>query len=68
MDDLWGTQGGGLARMGANGTFYFVTDPGCPGLAIGDKVPEEWGLVPVNSGARELCNDADDFLDDDDVW
>ena len=48
---VWGTQGGGLARE-ANGKYIFVTKPDCPGLDVGDEVPQEWDLQPANELAR----------------
>jgi hypothetical protein len=56
---VWGTQGGGLARRRGDGKYFFVTEPKCPGLAVGDQVPEEWGLAAANTEARE---------DDDSAW
>jgi hypothetical protein len=44
---VYGTQGGGLARE-VNGTYIFITDPDCPGLAVGDEVPKEWDIQPAN--------------------
>ena len=49
---VWGTQGGGLVRE-VNGTYIFVEKPDCPGLNVGDEMPEEWGIVPVNYYARK---------------
>lgn len=54
---VWATQGGGLARE-CGGKYFFVTDPGFPGLGIGDEVPEEWGLAPANEKA---CDEMDAF-------
>ncbi|MBI2482011.1 MAG: hypothetical protein HYV76_00320 [Candidatus Vogelbacteria bacterium] len=48
---VWGTQGGGLVRE-VNGTYIFVEKPDCPGLNVGDEMPEEWGIFPANSCAR----------------
>ena len=48
---VWGTQGGGLVREVGN-TYFFVTKPDCPGLDVGDDMPEEWGVVPANELAR----------------
>ena len=49
---VWATQGGGLARE-VNGKQIFIEKPDCPGLDIGDDVPAEWDLVPVNEMARK---------------
>lgn len=50
---VYGTQGGGLVRE-IDDSFYFVEAPDCPGLTVGDKMPEEWGLVPANAAARRV--------------
>ncbi|OHA20743.1 MAG: hypothetical protein A2849_01665 [Candidatus Taylorbacteria bacterium RIFCSPHIGHO2_01_FULL_51_15] len=53
---VWGTQGGGLVRqMGKN--YIFVEKPDCPGLDVGDFMPEEWGIIPANSSARKEIGD-----------
>ncbi len=49
---VWGTQGGGLVRA-VSGKYIFVTEPNCPGLTVGDEMPEEWGLAPANDLARQ---------------
>ncbi len=49
---VWGTQGGGLVRE-AGGTYIFVEKPNCPGLDVGDEMPEEWGIIPANGLARQ---------------
>lgn len=43
---VWGTQGGGLAEK-KGGQYYFIEAPNCPGLEIGDQVPDEWDLAPA---------------------
>lgn len=50
---VWGTQGGGLVREVAPNKYIFVEKPDCPGLDIGDFMPEEWGIIPANRPARE---------------
>jgi hypothetical protein len=60
---VYGTQGGGLARK-SDGNYYFVTDPDCPGLQVGDKVPDEWDIVAANSLAREEAAREDEEKDD----
>lgn len=59
---VWGTQGGGLVRD-TNKTYIFVEKPDCPGLDVGDKMPEEWGIVPANSLAYRAMSDAQDFAE-----
>lgn len=69
---VWGTQGGGLVRE-VDGTYIFVTKPNCPGLDVGDEMPEMWGIVPANARAREEIDgdfdpreferDLDEFFD-----
>lgn len=49
---VYATQGGGLARF-VGDTPIFVTKPDCPGLDVGDEVPEEWDFVPANKLARQ---------------
>lgn len=49
---VWGTQGGGLVRE-VGGKYIFVEKPNCPGLDVGDELPEMWDLIPANSMARE---------------
>jgi len=47
---VFGTQGGGLVRE-VNGTYIFVEKPDCPGLEVGDEMPEEWGIIAANDRA-----------------
>lgn len=49
---VWGTQGGGLVREVSPNKFVFIEKPNCPGLDVGDFMPEEWGIIPANSSAR----------------
>lgn len=49
---VWATQGGGLARE-ANGAMVFITKPDCPGLDVGDLVPNEWDYQPWNGLAQK---------------
>ena len=67
---VFGTQGGGLARQSGN-RFIFVEAPNCPGLDIGDLVPEQWGIVPANLAAQEAVNlaefDDEEWKDDSDA-
>ena len=44
---VFATQGGGLARV-VNNIAIFIEKPDCPGLDVGDTVPDEWDLVPIN--------------------
>jgi hypothetical protein len=57
---VYGTQGGGLVRS-VGQTYIFVEKPDCPGLDVGDKMPEEWGVIPANEQARREVDDARDF-------
>ena len=59
---VFGTQGGGLARKFGN-TLIFVTKPDCPGLDVGDTVPEEWDFQPANKAARYQIDDEQADLD-----
>ncbi len=56
---VWATQGGGLIRE-VNGKNIFIEKPDCPGLDVGDEIPEEWGTVPANYLAREQM-EAEEF-------
>ena len=49
---VYGTQGGGLVRE-VNGVYVFIEKPTCPGLDVGDKMPEEWGIIPANDHALD---------------
>ena len=55
---VWGTQGGGLVRY-VGGTCIFVEKPNCPGLDVGDKMPEAWGVIPANWHARQEMKETD---------
>jgi hypothetical protein len=62
---VYGTQGGGLARE-VNGKYIFVEKPDCPGLDIGDEVPEQWDLIPANQSAKdseEFARSGDEFFE-----
>ena len=62
---VWGTQGGGVVRD-VNGTYIFVEKPDCPGLGVGDEMPEEWGIANdtqfINM-SLEAPSDIQDFQD-----
>lgn len=62
---VFGTQGGGLVRQVARNTYIFVEKPECPGLDIGDYMPEEWGIIAANRQATELIEE-EQFGDKDD--
>ncbi len=53
---VWGTQGGGLVRE-VGGKYIFIEKPDCPGLDIGDEMPEEWGIASANAHARSITSD-----------
>ena len=48
---VYATQGGGKARE-VNGAFVFIEAPDCPGLDVGDIVPQDWDIAPANKLAR----------------
>ena len=51
---VYGTQGGGLARM-LDGAFVWVKTPQVSAfnyMKEGDQIPEEWDLIPANEAAR----------------
>lgn len=51
---VWVTQGGGLVRE-VKGTYIFIEKPNCPGLDVGDEMPDEWGIISANEHAlREM--------------
>lgn len=57
---VFGTQGGGLVRELKTQKGYkyiFVEAPDCPGLGVGDFMPEEWDIIPANRQAREAISD-----------
>ena len=56
---VWGTQGGGLVLEEYDG-FYFIEAPDCPGLGVGDAMPEEWDIIPSNKLARDVESEAED--------
>jgi hypothetical protein len=53
------TQGGGLVREVSQNPYryIFIERPDCPGLDVGDPMPEQWDLVPANQEARDLLFD-----------
>jgi hypothetical protein len=53
---VYATQGGGLVRFVNNTLAVFVEQPDCPGLDVGDIMPEKWGIVPANQAARNECD------------
>ena len=58
---VWGTQGGGLVRQ-SGAHYIFVEKPDCPGLDVGDRMPDEWGLAPANNAARDEMSYEDENL------
>ena len=60
---VYATQGGGLARR-VGEVYVFVTDSDCPGLGIGEIVPQEWDLIPANGQAQTEMSERD-FNEDD---
>ena len=46
---VWGTQGGGLVREVERGRdrYIFVEKPDCPGLDVGDFMPDEWRRIKL---------------------
>ena len=54
---VWATQGGGLARS-VGDTYIFIEKPDCPGLDVGDNVPKEWGVMPVNALAKKEMDES----------
>lgn len=63
---VFGTQGGGLVReikTGNGYTYIFVEKPDCPGLDVGDTMPEEWGIAAANQEALDAI-DKDQFGND----
>lgn len=62
---VFGTQGGGLVREVSPNKFIFVEKPNCPGLDVGDFMPDEWDYQPANRVAREqISNEREDYLFD----
>ena len=58
---VWGTQGGGLVREVGSNRYIFVEKPDCPGLDVGDYMPEEWGIAPANQTARDEINEGEEI-------
>ena len=56
---VFATQGGGLVReISTNPYRYeFVEKPDCSGLNVGDRMPEEWGIMPANFAAQKLIDE-----------
>ena len=52
---VYGTQGGGFVREVSKNPYryMFVEKPNCPGLDVGDFMPEGWDLIPANQAARD---------------
>lgn len=48
---IYATQGGGTVRK-MGGRFIFIeAPPNIPSLGIGDEMPSEWGITPINNAA-----------------
>lgn len=59
---VFATQGGGLVREVRTDKGYkyiFVEKPDCPGLDVGDFMPQEWSIVPANQLARDSVLEED---------
>lgn len=54
---VFGTQGGGLVREVGPNHYIFVEKPDCPGLDVGDDMPEEWGIAAANNAAIRMVED-----------
>lgn len=52
---IFGTQFGGLARAWGDQYLVFIKKPDCSGLDVGDKVPDDWSIAPVNHRAKALA-------------
>jgi hypothetical protein len=54
---VFGTQGGGLARLEGRVLVWIELPDWCPtgdfDPKVGDPVPEEWGCIPANVAAHE---------------
>ena len=57
---VWATQGGGLVRE-VGEKYIFVERPNCPGLDVGDEIPEEWGVIPANERARKQLEEEEEW-------
>ena len=54
---VFGTQGGGLVREVSQGPFIFyvfVEKPNHSGLDVGDTMPKDWDIIPLNQAACDL--------------
>ncbi len=56
---VFGTQGGGLVREVSQNLYryVFIEKPDCPGLDVGDFMPEQWDIIPANQSARDQLFD-----------
>lgn len=57
---VFATQGGGLVReikTDKGYTYIFVEKPDCPGLDVGDTMPEQWGIIAANIQAQEAVEE-----------
>jgi hypothetical protein len=57
---VFATQGGGLAQK-LGKSFVFVEAPDCPGLSVGDLVPEEWEIAATDDQSRDALVEGDSF-------
>lgn len=57
---VFAAQGGGLVReirSGGRYSYIFVeAPPDGMGLSVGDTMPPEWDIVPVNQAAKDVVN------------
>jgi hypothetical protein len=50
----WYTQGGGIVIYDSdNQSYVFIVAPDVPGLEIGDFMPDEWSVVPIEEKPRQ---------------
>lgn len=47
------TQGGGYVEWDELNKSYFFTKDPPPGFKVGDEIPSEWGVIPININEEE---------------
>lgn len=51
------TQGGGIVEWDeVNKRYVFTEKPNCPGLEVGDFMPEEWGIIALPGSDAEALS------------
>jgi hypothetical protein len=62
---LFATQGGGKVKLvRPDSDIYVFVEAPAPemGLGVGDMMPKDWSIVPVNDAARAAMKRTDSYL------